>query len=453
MPQASMRFHEFGGAKPYPAKLDICGVLVFAAFAFSLIIGPLTWYLSETTTTYSFDVMMQARPENRYFWPALAGVALVLALRNGSRIVRLTWPPHLICLLACLMFAGVSIIWAFKPDVSFTKFASQMTIIISIVLPAMLAGRTTDLMRGLFLCLAITSILNIYFVLTDPPRYGLNNTPFYTGYMTDKNLLGQVEAIALLLALNETLYPGLRRASGIIVGAVSIVLLVFSESKTSLALAILVPIAAKIILIIRRKTHVSPAIVVLSIALGYVILSTVAGITVNKLSWYIYGNYTLSARTEIWDFVNAEIARRPFLGWGYQSFWLVGPDGPSVVDAWGWIKFMPHAHNGYLDTKLDGGIVGLALLLIFVFATIHAIGRVTDDIRAWLALSLALFVIVDNFLETSWMRTNVVWMVFVLVAVEVARYCQSPLPGGAISGTEALRPSPFPNRRLRSTIG
>jgi O-antigen ligase len=272
--------------------------------------------------------------------------------------------------------------------------------------------------------------------------------------MTDKNLLGQVEAIAFLLALSEILYPGLRRVSGIIIGAVSVALLVISESKTSLALAILVPIAAKIILIIKRKTHASPAVTVLSIAIGYVILSAVAGITVNKLSWYIYGNYTLSARTEIWDFVNAEIARRPFLGWGYQSFWLVGPDGPSVVDAWGWIKFMPHAHNGYLDTKLDGGIVGLALLLIFVFTTIHAIGRVPNGIRAWLLLSLALFVIVDNFLETSWMRSNVVWMVFVLVAVEVARCCQSPRPGGVTSGTEALRPpSPFPGRRLRSTMG
>jgi hypothetical protein len=44
---------------------------------------------------------------------------------------------------------------------------------------------------------------------------------------------------------------------------------------------------------------------------------------------------------------------RPLLGWGHQSFWLVGPDAPSVVDAPGWVKTMPNAHNGYYDATLE----------------------------------------------------------------------------------------------------
>ena len=27
-----------------------------------------------------------------------------------------------------------------------------------------------------------------------------------------------------------------------------------------------------------------------------------------------------------------------FGGWGYRSFWLVGPDSPALVDAGGWIE-------------------------------------------------------------------------------------------------------------------
>ena len=49
-------------------------------------------------------------------------------------------------------------------------------------------------------------------------------------------------------------------------------------------------------------------------------------------------------------------ARRPLLGWGYQSFWLVGPDAPSIVEAPGWVKMMPNAHNGYYDTMLEIGV-------------------------------------------------------------------------------------------------
>ncbi len=86
---------------------------------------------------------------------------------------------------------------------------------------------------------------------------------------------------------------------------------------------------------------------------------------------------------------------------------------------------MPNAHNGYMDTMLEMGYVGFALLLTFIIATLHAIGRVADrdPARAWLVLSLALFVIIYNFLESTWMRGfEFLWVVFVIVAAEIGRY-------------------------------
>ena len=72
------------------------------------------------------------------------------------------------------------------------------------------------------------------------------------------------------------------------------------------------------------------------------------------------------------------------------------------------------------------GYIGLILLVLFIFATLHAIGRVRefDPRRAWLLLSIALFVILTNFLEKSvWMRgTDILWLMFALVAAEAARY-------------------------------
>src|SRR5262249_23059095 len=113
-------------------------------------------------------------------------------------------------------------------------------------------------------------------------------------------------------------------------------------------------------------------------------------------------------------------------GWGYQSFWLVGLDGPSIVDASGyWVGSMPHAHNGYLDVRLETGVIGFALFVSFIITTLYAIGRVADrnPVRAWIMLSLAIFVILDNFLETVWMRGfGSLWVVFVIVAAEAGRY-------------------------------
>src|SRR5262249_47877399 len=154
-----------------------------------------------------------------------------------------------------------------------------------------------------------------------------------------------------------------------------------------------------------KKMRVSPAILLLPLPICYAVLSYLVGNLVSRISWYIFGNYTLSGRTLIWDFVNLEIAKRPLLGWGYRSFWLVGPDSPAIVDGWGWIRRMPSPHNGYLDTILDTGHIGLVLFLVFIFTTLYVIGRVADrdPFRAWILLSIALFVILVNFLESGWM--------------------------------------------------
>jgi O-antigen ligase len=145
---------------------------------------------------------------------------------------------------------------------------------------------------------------------------------------------------------------------------------------------------------------------------------------VNRLSYMLYGDSTLTGRTIIWDFASLEINQRPFLGWGYQSFWLVGPDAPSVVDAPGFVKTMPNAHNGFYDTTLELGYVGYYLLVAFILATLHAIGRIVprDPRRAWILLSVALYIICFNCLESLWMRGyEFLWVVFLIVVADIGR--------------------------------
>jgi O-antigen ligase len=150
----------------------------------------------------------------------------------------------------------------------------------------------------------------------------------------------------------------------------------------------------------------------------------------NRVSYILYGDSTFTGRSVIWDFASYKISQRPLLGWGYQSFWLVGDDAPSVIDAPGFVKNMPNAHNGYYDTTLEMGYTGYIVLLIFLVATLHAVGRMADraPLRAWSALSIVLFIITYNYLESIWMRgPELLWVVFVIVAVEIARHWQ-PLP-------------------------
>ena len=73
-------------------------------------------------------------------------------------------------------------------------------IVTSIVLPAMLAGRTVDMMRALFLCFARALILNLFFVLQgsrEIAQYGSALVKIgYSGYFSTKNELGECAAAA-----------------------------------------------------------------------------------------------------------------------------------------------------------------------------------------------------------------------------------------------------------------
>ncbi len=337
------------------------------AVAYAALIQPLIYFYFPPAP--GLEGLLESRIEDRIFWPVLAAISVVLAARHWSRIRR-PLPPNIIGLLAYLAFAGASVAWAFKPELSLIRFVKEIMVLAAIVLPALLAAREADMLRGMFLCFAVAAAVNALLIpggYATIAQYGSVMVDIgYQGYFSGKNLLGEFAAIALLLSIHELLYPGYRRALGSVIAAVAAVLLFLSSSKTALGLVILAPFLAGLALVLARTIRVSTATILVSIVVGYIVVSSLTGFTTERLAFILTGDSSFTGRTTIWNFAETEIARSPLVGWGYQSFWLAGPDAPSVVDAPGWVKLMPNAHNGYYDTMLELGYVGLAFLLVFL---------------------------------------------------------------------------------------
>src|SRR6516165_5905707 len=259
MSKASMHSCELGRPRVSTGTIDKCAIVPISACVFALIVSPVLVFLTAPDVWTSQSIM-EARPENRIFWPALSAISVVLVVQNRSRLGRHILPPHITCLLAYLAFAGTSVLWAFSPEQSLTRFVQQVMIVTSIVLPAMLAARSADMMRGLFLCFAFAAILNVIFILGGaPPITAKNVTPGHQGYFLGRNLLGEFAAAALLLALYEMSYPGFRRALGIIAAVTATSLLFLCNSKTAFGLAFLAPLLAGLTLMIANKMRISPA--------------------------------------------------------------------------------------------------------------------------------------------------------------------------------------------------
>ncbi len=435
---------------PTPKVLiDKFAIVPISACVFALIVSPLlSFYISIGSNR------LEGRPEPRVFWPVMAAISTILAIQNRSRLIL---PPNIIWLFAYLAFAGASVLWAFSPDRSFVRYLQQVMVVASIVLPALLADRRADLIRGLFLCFAFALTINLFFVFTRPPEIALYGTTLvkigYQGYFGTKNPLGECAAAAFLLSLYELSQRGWRRGLGAVVIVIAIFLVFKSDSKTAFGLVLVCPVLAWLTLLARRVTRISPATILLTIPLCYALLSIVSHSSVlERISYILYHDSSLTGRTTIWDFAKSQIGLSPFIGWGYQSFWLV-PDSPSNA-APGWVKMMPNAHNGYYDTMLETGYVGFVLLLVFIMSTLHAVGRVVDrdPARGWILLSFTLFMILYNFFESLWMRGfEFLWVTFLIVVAEIARYWR-PVPlRRAASGSRRQRPgSPGPSPRFET---
>lgn len=82
---------------------------------------------------------------------------------------------------------------------------------------------------------------------------------------------------------------------------------------------------------------------------------------------------SLSNRAPLWAELSDYIARRPLLGYGYNSFWTV--ETVALISAhqgWG----VPNGHNTFIDQVLSVGFVGFALYAtVFVGSLIRAWGR------------------------------------------------------------------------------
>src|SRR5206468_8314331 len=100
--------------------------------------------------------------------------------------------------------------------------------------------------------------------------------------------------------------------------------------------------------------------VLVCIAISSIFLRTAQIPQVNRSIFGALGrNETLTGRTEIWRIVR-EQNTNPVVGTGFQSFW----SSHYGIEAYDQLRDVNirTAHNGYLETYLDGGAVGVVLL-------------------------------------------------------------------------------------------
>jgi exopolysaccharide production protein ExoQ len=356
----------------------------------------------------------RGRIENILFWPILAVLVLTLVFQNRSHInSRFFRSVPIASLVGYLVFAAASVTWAFSPDYAFSRLVVQVLALTVVVAPYALPARGKYAIPGVYLCYALALAISAVYVLTTPP------SPIgHPGYFTHKQELGLLAAIGIILASYEILQPGWRRIVAFAMIGLGFWLVFESESKSAVAFAIIALVASWLMLMLCKRTRLTPAFIVAAIVVASMFVSN----PIERLGYRMYGDATLTGRTGIWGFIDYQTSHKPWFGWGFHSYYFV-PNSPQNA-APGYIREMPSSHSGYRELKLETGRIGYWIFLVFIFSSLHLIERVRriDPLRAWLYLSVQLFAVLSNLLDSSWLVLTHFWLLYVIVTAESVRF-------------------------------
>jgi exopolysaccharide production protein ExoQ len=332
-------------------------------------------------------------------------------------------------LIALLGLAGASALWASLPTVALRRAGGVLgASLFGVVLASRLAFQEQLLLLRKVLRFATVCCLALWVLkLTtnmDFVTMGQSSNPMADGVDADalrgifghKNGLGAMMALAILvdwhLPVRGTLAKTIR--IGWFCGYAA--LLYWANSATALVACV----ATLGILYTVKKFRNQYGLLFPLLSLGSLIGAAVLGLFRDEAMQVLGRSSDLTGRTDLWQWVIVMIMKRPWLGYGYSSFWRGGSDESDVIESHiGWSPI--YAHNGYLELALSLGIIGL---LIFLFVIGQGLWRAViraknaQDLQDLWPLAFLVFFVLHNFGEcTILLQNNLEWALCIAVII------------------------------------
>lgn len=347
---------------------------------------------------------------NQLMIPALfawAGMLFLSSRQARQDFIKTPAVPLLITALVLLLVASVAV--SDHTGIAIRRGIAQVLFVMTAFMLALAIEnkRVVYLVIGLAMACAMAIDIGLYAVLGT----GMNDRGLFVGYLGNKNLAGNQYAIATMVFL----YLAVSRKSPLfaLLLVVSAGLTLLSESKTSMG-----AVAIFLVMLTGYRFPLLRAVVVLGTLLGCLAIS---------MRFSLGGNAPeiFTNRGELWNFLSPYMWDKPFLGYGYQSFWSVGDNSINVTDGYDWITRVNTAHNGFMDIMLSTGLVGLVVVVGFLAIT--GLMLAARGPQYFLAHYLFIAFLIANVTESYLLYyQNIMWALFLVVVT--ATYVERHAP-------------------------
>ncbi|MDD3653303.1 MAG: O-antigen ligase [Desulfotomaculaceae bacterium] len=364
------------------------------------------------------DIIMQG------LWSVIYLVTVLLLFVRFRQVVSIAFKDKLLWLLVGL--ALVSVIWSDAPGLTLRRSVALLgTTLFGIYLTSRYSMQ--ELLKLLIWTLGLSAVLSLSFALLLPSLGIHHNIPHFgawRGIYINKNVLGRLMALAVLVWLMYAHSNPERRMSRLVFLGLSAEIMFLSTSKTALAV-FFVLLFVFLIYLYRTgsRRNILPVLLIILVAgsSGFMLannLNPAATIPLHHTGL----DTTLSGRTQLWQLVWDMIQQRPWFGYGYSAFWLnwTGPSG-YIWNVIGWNP--PDAHNFYLDMWLQLGLMGLVILALSIsrnFLEAIAMARRKNGLNGMFLLLLLTSIIMYGITDSSILIQNsIYWILYVVISLRL----------------------------------
>lgn len=402
----------------------------------------------------------------------VGAVALIVATRPSW-----TWRRVPKSTIAFLLIASLSIAWSFYPGASaLGVIATLVTTLVAVALVVCLPWpRLVRALGGaikwlLALSLAFELWIAVFVrgpLLPNFPDFEVSGElpkAFYwsrgllfsggpiEGIVANRNLLGMVALLGLIVFSAALAGRSVRKAQGIGWIVVALVVLALTRSATVFLVGVVVLVAFAFVMWARRVGP-SRRRGVYWTAAG-VLAASVALLLVfwNSLLELFGKSEDLTGRFDIWSAVAALASERPWFGWGWVSYWPPWEEPFAGLAVRKGVEYL-QAHNAWLDVWLQLGILGIIAFASIVVGALwrswflavdqpmDAAGRPLPYSAASLVPLLVLIALVGQSLAESRILIEGGWLLLIAIAWSTKRrqWAPEPLPA---------EPPPVPASRM-----
>jgi exopolysaccharide production protein ExoQ len=364
--------------------------------------------------------VMEGDPRAQLIFFAIYAIAFGLVLLRHSTFLRHLFAEKYLLLLVTL--AVLSFVWSAVPDLTIRRTVALLgTTLFSIYIASRFSlKQLLQLIGWTCIVIVVSSIVVALLMPSDGVMQEIH-IGAWRGVFDHKNTLGRMMTFSAVVFVLLYINRAMRRWVSVLGLLMALLAMFMAQSATAIVVLVGTLLILPLLQVLRWRSNVAIIIAILIILLGGFAVTYVWANTEEVLS-SLGRDVTLTGRTELWQLSFEAVLARPWLGYGYDGFWV----GWNSESAHIWVRVFwepPHAHNGWLELLLSLGAVGLTLFIAsLVVALSHSIRYLRSksaDCVFW-PLMFFTFLMLVNITEATFLGSrNIFWVVQVAVTLQV----------------------------------